>query len=97
MLTTTPSRAGVPQIVLPTWVDCYEFGSRAEMLGLGMWGNKGARPRWTAAELGPIFVETILGPKAEAFRKRAKELQELTKQDGGGRNVAARIILNELS
>ena len=84
-------------MVLPTWVDCYEFGSRAEMLNIGLWGNKEARPRWKAHELGPTFIETILGPRAESMRRRALELQELTKQDGGGRNVAARIILKELS
>lgn len=84
-------------MILPTWVDCYEFGSRAEMLGIGLWGNKTARPRWTAKELGPVLIETVLGPRAESMRQRAREIQQFCKTEGGGRNVAARIIMDEIA
>jgi hypothetical protein len=36
----THGKAGVPQIILSPWWDCHDFGSRAEWLKIGRWGNK---------------------------------------------------------
>ncbi|KAK3400338.1 hypothetical protein B0T20DRAFT_478186 [Sordaria brevicollis] len=32
--------AGIPQVILPPWMDCYDFARRAEFLGIGRWGNR---------------------------------------------------------
>ncbi|OOQ90020.1 hypothetical protein PEBR_05968 [Penicillium brasilianum] len=62
--------AGVPQVVLPPWADCYDFANRAEYLVISRWGNKSAKPRWKADELSSILVDVLLGPDAEAMKTR---------------------------
>lgn len=88
--------AGVPQVLLPSWADCYDFGVRVEYLGIGRWGNKQAMPRWTAAELGPILVDVVMGPGADAFRAKAKELAAICAETPGA-TMAAKAILDELA
>ncbi len=79
----------------PPWADCYDFANRAELLGIGRWGNKRARPRWTTEELGAQLVEVVLGPESEEIRNRAAELAKRFPEDAG-RNRAAREILAAL-
>ncbi|KAK4247343.1 glycosyltransferase [Corynascus novoguineensis] len=85
----------VPQVVLPAWLDCYDFANRAELLGIGRWGNKKAMPYVTKDELGPILVEVVLGPKASEMRTRVKDLAELCGKTPGV-TVAASNILDEI-
>lgn len=35
---------GIPQVVLPVWVDLYDFAIRVEYLGVGVWGSRNAAP-----------------------------------------------------
>ena len=35
----TKHRAGVAQIVLPIWYDTFDFATRVEYLGIGLWGS----------------------------------------------------------
>lgn len=35
---------GVPQVVLPMWVDLYDYAVRVEYLGVGVWGSRDAAP-----------------------------------------------------
>lgn len=88
--------AGVPQVVLPVWVDCFDFANRAEMLGIGLWGNKSTIPMNSAAELGPALTEVLLGDKSDHMRNRARDLAELCHRDGEGRTVAARAIMQQI-
>ncbi|GAB1315439.1 hypothetical protein MFIFM68171_05649 [Madurella fahalii] len=88
--------AGVVQVLLPSWADCYDFATRVEYLGIGRWGNKQGMPRWTASELGPILVEVVVGQDADALRVRAKELATLCSETPGA-TVAAKAILAELA
>jgi UDP:flavonoid glycosyltransferase YjiC (YdhE family) len=86
--------AGVPQVLIPGWIDCYDYGARVEYLGIGRWGNKGAMPGWTASELGRTLVDVVRGVEAPAFRARARVLAEVCTQDPGDR-MAANAILAE--
>jgi hypothetical protein len=83
-------------VVLPAWMDCYDFARRAEVLGIGRWGNRTALQECRAEELGPILVEILVGGRYSRYASRAKELAEVCNEDGGGRLFAARYILGEI-
>ncbi|KAK0734499.1 hypothetical protein B0T26DRAFT_670790 [Lasiosphaeria miniovina] len=87
--------AGVPQVVLPVWIDCFDFANRCEFLGVGRWGNKSTPPRCRAPELSPVLVDVVLGPKSAGYRARAAELARLCAREPG-RTKAARVILGEI-
>ncbi|KAH8733456.1 hypothetical protein BGZ61DRAFT_160072 [Ilyonectria robusta] len=84
--------AGVPQVVLPVWADTFDFANRAELLGIGRWGNVNNCPRWSASELAPILIDVVFDRNAE-FAAKSRVLAEVCRQEGGGRNVAAKKIL----
>ncbi|KAL8381634.1 hypothetical protein RB595_005764 [Gaeumannomyces hyphopodioides] len=86
---------GTPQVVLPQWADCYEFAYRAEMLGIGRWGSKMAKPQWSAEELGPALIEVVIGKKRDTYRRRARSLSERFGVSAG-REKAAKIILETM-
>ncbi|KAK4032007.1 glycosyltransferase [Parachaetomium inaequale] len=83
---------GIPQLVIPGWVDCYDFAGRAEFLGIGRWANKQAMPKCTAREVGPILIDVVLGPKAQAMRTRVQELAALCEKTPGASVAAAAIL-----
>lgn len=56
--------AGIPQVLLPAWTDCYDFANRVELLGIGRWGNKKVKPRWTEDELSEAILATLFGPES---------------------------------
>ncbi|KAF4985988.1 hypothetical protein FDECE_16180 [Fusarium decemcellulare] len=87
--------AGVPQVVLPAWADCYDFANRAELLGIGRWANKNAKPRWSKDELAASLVDVILGPSSEKILLRAQELGQKYPEDVG-RRKAAEVLLDTL-
>ncbi|KAM0430037.1 hypothetical protein ACHAPT_006043 [Fusarium lateritium] len=86
-----------PQVVLPQWTDCYDFAQRVEMLGIGRLGSRKTKPRWVAKELSQSLADVIFGKDSEAMKKKAEDLAKLCKNAGEGRDVAAKIILRELS
>jgi hypothetical protein len=79
-------------MVLPMWVDLYDFAVRAEFLGIGVWGNEKSAPNWTAEELGDAFLR-VLGDSEEAMtiRRKAHELGQISQKEPG-RVRAAREI-----
>ncbi|KID89640.1 UDP-glucoronosyl and UDP-glucosyl transferase family protein [Metarhizium guizhouense ARSEF 977] len=85
--------AGVPQVVLPVWGDTYDFAKRAEWLGVGKFGSPRHAPRVSARELGRVLKQVVLGPQAARFAEKAASLAEVCGENGGGRRVAARKIL----
>ncbi|KAK3302746.1 glycosyltransferase family 1 protein [Chaetomium strumarium] len=87
--------SGVPQVPLPAWLDCYDFASRAEVLGIGRCGSRKSAPKCTARELGPIVVDVVFGPNAQSMRTKAKELAALCNKTPGA-TVAAAAILDEI-
>lgn len=91
----TVLRAGVPQVVLPQWTDCYDYAQRVEMLGIGRLGNRTAKPLWTKKELGDVLSEVLLGKSSESIQRKASALAAVVKAKGNGAANAARLLLEE--
>ncbi|KAJ2976502.1 hypothetical protein NQ176_g4916 [Zarea fungicola] len=87
---------GIPQVVLPVWTDCFDYANRVEMLGIGRWGSKEAKPRWKAEELARALVDVVLDRNNELSAK-TKALSEICGGDSGGRDQAARLILETMT
>ncbi|KAF5689296.1 UDP-glycosyltransferase 84B2 [Fusarium circinatum] len=87
--------SGVPQALLPAWTDCYDFANRVELLGIGRWANKEAKPRWRENELAEALLEILFGPESAGMRKRAEEVAS-RHPEWEGRQMAAQEILNYL-
>ncbi|KAK4225652.1 hypothetical protein QBC38DRAFT_482415 [Podospora fimiseda] len=85
--------AGVPQVSLPVWFDCYDFASRVEVLGVGKWGNRRAMPRSSTQELGAALVNVVLEQNLE-YKVKASKLAKLCAKAPGA-EVAAAAILSE--
>lgn len=84
--------AGIPQIVLPCWLDTFDFANRVEYLGIGVYGSRKAAPRVERTELSAAFTR-VLGDGLEASRMRskAKELGEIANKTGGRMRAAEKI------
>lgn len=95
-LTYTILSAGVPQVLLPAWTDCYDFANRVELLGIGRWGNKKAKPRWEQDELVEALQEVISGPRSTEIRKTAEQVAS-RHPEWEGRQKAAQEILDYLA
>lgn len=92
--TSTDNRsAGVPQIILGVWADTYDYANRAELLGIGRWGNINACPRWSVSELSPILEDVIL-QRHEHYAAKARMLAQKSKERGVGSDIAAQTILD---
>ncbi|KAK1836831.1 hypothetical protein QBC39DRAFT_295915 [Podospora conica] len=91
--------AGIPHVILPVWMDTYDFARRAEVLGIGRWGNVGAAGEegvvCRGRELGGVLVDVVVDNHPK-YAARARELAGLCERDGGGRVIAARRILEEI-
>ncbi len=87
--------AGKPQIILPAWMDCYDFANRVEFLGLGGWAHKRTTLRVEAADLSAAFVEVLLGPRAAEIKANARRLGALC-NEVPGRFAADKAILTEM-
>ncbi|WVW78305.1 hypothetical protein I302_100259 [Kwoniella bestiolae CBS 10118] len=94
--------AGVPQVVLPSWTDCYDFPARVQYLGIGAWGNRKASPGYSQPELTEALLQVIGRTPddvvARTIRERAKELGRAVTSDytREGRYVAADHIWMEM-
>lgn len=66
--------AGVPQIVLPVWIDTYDFSTRVEYLGIGVWGSRTAAPRVDAEELSKAFIRVLASEETSGMQEKAKAL-----------------------
>ncbi|CAG8220785.1 unnamed protein product [Penicillium salamii] len=87
-------QAGVPHVVLPVWYDTYDFATRVEWLGIGVWGNKTVAPRVDGAELGAALVRAITSTDAIQFFLKAQDISEKL---GEGRVIACEKIIELLS
>lgn len=77
-------------MVLPQWVDLYNYAQIVEDLGIGMWGCRETSPDWTVGCLKSAFLEMLrASPKTAAMRSKAAAFGE-TARINPGRNVAAR-------
>ena len=88
--------AGVPQILLPQWLDLYEYAVRTEWLGHGIYANKGYPAQIDALELSDAFVRVLQdgpGEPGALMRAKAKQIADACKQ-GGGVETVAKTLLN---
>ncbi|WWD00742.1 hypothetical protein V866_007677 [Kwoniella sp. B9012] len=94
--------AGIPQVILPAWADCYDFTARLRYLGIGAWGNPKACPGCSEPELTKALLQVIgRTPEdvaAKTMRERARELGRLVTDNytREGRDVAADHIWAEI-
>ncbi|RGP62560.1 udp-glycosyltransferase 84b2 [Fusarium sporotrichioides] len=84
------------RVLLPAWTDCYDFANRVELLGIGRWGNKKAKPRWEKDELCDSVIDTIFGSESAQIQKTAKEVA-VRHPEWEGRQKAAKEILDYLT
>ncbi|RYC56908.1 hypothetical protein CHU98_g9300 [Xylaria longipes] len=82
---------GIPQIILPLWLDHYSFAQLAQTAGIGIWGCPDASPWWTAACLRDAFITVLGGESGDAIRSKAKYFGDIAQRDPG-QNVVAREI-----
>ena len=74
------------------WVDLYDFATRVEYLGIGLWGSRVAAPSWDANELGSAMVKVVQDNEmSRQMRVRAEELGKICRRQVG-REIAANKI-----
>lgn len=90
-------RSGLPHIVLPVWLDTYQYASRVEALNIGIFGNQSCAPDVQAEEFGQALVR-VTGDTQEAimFNAAAQRLRVLCRARGNGRELASLAILKEM-
>jgi hypothetical protein len=81
--------AGIPQVSLPLWYDCYNLASLAQYVGVGIWADEDAAPDWHPEALKRDFLRALVGDESVALRKRAAELGEKARAYGGRHKAAA--------
>jgi UDP:flavonoid glycosyltransferase YjiC (YdhE family) len=80
--------AGIPQLSLPMWFDCYNLAGLAQYVGVGIWGGEETAPHWHTQALKRDFMRALVGDESVALRKRAAELGEKARAYGGRRKAA---------
>ena len=85
--------AGIPQVVLPCWLDTYDFANRVEYLGIGTYGSREAAPRVETVELTHAIMRVMDdGPEARSMREKSKALAETVNKVGGRIKARDRVI-----
>ncbi|KAH8162100.1 hypothetical protein CIB48_g6159 [Xylaria polymorpha] len=82
---------GVPQLILPQWLDHYSFAQLAQNAGIGIWGCPDASPWWTADCLRDAFAMILGREPGDAIRSKAKYFGDIVQKDPG-QNIVAREI-----
>ncbi|KAE8451625.1 hypothetical protein EG329_003082 [Mollisiaceae sp. DMI_Dod_QoI] len=83
---------GIPQIILPLWVDLYDYATRVEYLGIGIFGSSTSAPNWTSHELTTAFMRALDGGQESVrMRENARVLGELARKAGGRFRAAKEI------
>jgi len=83
--------AGVPQIILPQWLDLYDYAVRVEWLGHGIYANKGFPAQIDATQLAEAFVK-VLTDEGNRLKNKALEISEACRRGGGVHTVGKTII-----
>ncbi|KAL0570196.1 hypothetical protein V5O48_011770 [Marasmius crinis-equi] len=85
---------GTPHVVLPVWYDTYDFASRVEYLGVGVYGSKTCAPNVASEEFGTALMRVVgSGEESEIFRAKARGLRDICKRRGSGREIGAKRVL----
>lgn len=89
------SSAGIPQIILPQWADCYDFATRVEALGHGIRANKGFDAQIDASQLADALERVLKdhdGEEGARLKARAEEIARACRGAGGVRQAAETVI-----
>ena len=79
-------------IVLPLWVDLYNYAQLAEETGIGVWGCRRSAPDWSSECLSEAIVRVAgNSPESLAMKAKSKELSDKARE-APGREVAASIV-----
>ncbi|CAG9957069.1 unnamed protein product [Clonostachys rosea f. rosea IK726] len=85
--------AGVPHVILPLWVDLYNFAALSETAGIGVWGCRDTSPNWTADGISNAIIKVVDGGDASiSLREKAKSLGDKLRAGEKGRDISAREI-----
>ncbi|OHW99023.1 UDP-glucoronosyl and UDP-glucosyl transferase family protein [Colletotrichum incanum] len=80
--------AGVPHLILPGWLDLYNYAARVEAIDIGVWGNKKTAPGFSVDELSSAFLKLVDGgPASVLMKENAKKISRTLVRPG--RDVAA--------
>ncbi|KAL7629626.1 hypothetical protein AAE478_001148 [Parahypoxylon ruwenzoriense] len=83
---------GVPQVILPQWIDHYNFALLAEEVGVGVWGCRDTSPYWTAECIrDALFTVVDRNGTGITMRENAKRFRDLV-QSNPGQYIVAREI-----
>ncbi|KAK0120064.1 hypothetical protein ONS95_011477 [Cadophora gregata] len=85
--------AGVPQIVLPCWLDTLDFANRVEWLGIGVYGSRNTAPNVEGLELSRAFLKVLDDSnEASQMASRARELADISGKVGGRKRACEKIV-----
>ncbi|KAM0806648.1 putative Serine hydrolase FSH domain-containing protein [Seiridium cardinale] len=87
--------AGIPQVILPQWTDCYDYGQRVEILGIGKLGNSPATARFTAKSISEAVRQVLFSEAATAIEQRAMDLADIVRSRGSGADNTAQVLLQD--
>lgn len=76
---TVRSRVGVPQVVLPQWLDTYDCATRVEWLGIGINGSRSAAPGVKAEEFSKALLHVL---SDEAIHAKSAAVKKLCEGEG---------------
>lgn len=85
----------MPQILLPQWIDLYDYAVRTEWLGHGLYANKGCAPALDLYQLSEAFLHVLddrPGKAGALMREKASELSESCKLAGGVHTVVDTLL-----
>ncbi|KAK6066196.1 UDP-glucoronosyl and UDP-glucosyl transferase [Seiridium cupressi] len=85
--------AGIPQVILPQWTDCYDYGQRVEILGIGKLGNSPATARFTAKSISEAVRQVLFSEAAKTIEQRAMDLADIVRSRGAGADNTAQVLL----
>lgn len=86
--------SGVPLIILPSWVDLYNFAQLTEQTGLGIWGCREQSPNFNAECLSDAILKlSDNSPETLAIRAKSREIRDQIRAKPG-RDVAADMVAN---
>ncbi|PSR78623.1 hypothetical protein PHLCEN_2v7370 [Hermanssonia centrifuga] len=86
------SNAGVPQILLPQWLDLYEYAVRTEWLGHGIYANKGHPAEIVADQLADAFLRVLSDDEGKILKAKSLEIAEACRRGGGVQTVARTLL-----
>ncbi|OBR09486.1 UDP-glucoronosyl and UDP-glucosyl transferase [Colletotrichum higginsianum IMI 349063] len=84
--------AGVPQVIVPMWLDLYNIAQVAESSGVGVYATRGTAPEWTVdGLLEPLLKVVGDGEDGLEIRAKAATVGRKAREDPGRYAAAGRV------